>query len=176
MTATIWDQGGSQLGVQSFTLLGNGHMLFNVASQWTVTDAGHHRIASERRRWADRPRITIQSLRNVRVRAEGSESIREHRDRCSVLNVEQGHARQWCGALGLELHTEFLKWEGSCLPFGSRHGLSEGLPYQTLKGMPRARALSLTAFNRRSGNRMFSRASCFSNSKRTRLRRRGRMP
>jgi hypothetical protein len=36
--ATIWDQGGSQLGVQSFALLGNGHMLFNVASQWTVTD------------------------------------------------------------------------------------------------------------------------------------------
>jgi sugar lactone lactonase YvrE len=37
ITATIWDQGGSQIGTQSFTLLANGHSAFNVATQWTVT-------------------------------------------------------------------------------------------------------------------------------------------
>ena len=38
VTATIWDQSGSQIGTQSFTLLANGHTAFNAATQWTTTD------------------------------------------------------------------------------------------------------------------------------------------
>ena len=38
ITATIWDRGGPQIDMQSFTLLANGHIAFNVATQWTSTD------------------------------------------------------------------------------------------------------------------------------------------
>ena len=38
VTATTWDQSGSQIDMQSFTLLANGHIAFNVATQWTATD------------------------------------------------------------------------------------------------------------------------------------------
>jgi hypothetical protein len=38
VTATTWDQSGAQIDMQSFTLLANGHIAFNVATQWTATD------------------------------------------------------------------------------------------------------------------------------------------
>jgi sugar lactone lactonase YvrE len=38
VTATVWDQSGSPIDMQSFTLLANGHTAFNVATQWTSTD------------------------------------------------------------------------------------------------------------------------------------------
>lgn len=38
VTASIWDQSGSQIDMQSFTLLANGHIAFNVATQSTAID------------------------------------------------------------------------------------------------------------------------------------------
>jgi hypothetical protein len=77
VTATIWDQSGSQVDLQSFTLLPNGHAAFNIATQWTATDEKQGIIVFESRGGG----LTglgpaIQPVRNVHLSTFDSEQLK----------------------------------------------------------------------------------------------------